>query len=254
MSVHHIQQLNIDLVQINTAFLTGAGLPGLGADERKLIVPEYALHEAREHLTEGSYRIYCTHHPLAMLNESSAKVLENELNKYSDLHLFGHMHDPQPRSSIGLRGSYVGSQSGAIFTSRHNSYNGYSLLTIDRRSKFVECLLRSFFDERQAYDEAIDLIPGGIWYSSPESRAFFKEVATPIDIGQFKTHLAGDALDSLVQRECSGASDGDIHEKFVAPPLKRPFIQERPDDDGNVEFEIDLSFDSLVSAGNTLIV
>lgn len=56
-TVDYIQALNIDIVVLNSAVLSSGGIKGIPSDERKLIIPEYALIEISRNLNPESFRI-----------------------------------------------------------------------------------------------------------------------------------------------------------------------------------------------------
>ena len=198
VTVDHIEALNVDVAIFNTAVLSTGGHKSYQKDERLLIVPEYAIMEAMAVLTPGSLRIFVTHHPFGWLSEQSARYLEGEITKHATVHLFGHMHDPQPKKVVGLRGEVLADQAGALFTARKEYYNGYSLITLDRSNNNVETLVRSYFKERNEFDAGIDVIEGGRWWSSQDARQHFRKIASPVDDGKFRAHLTGPALTRLI--------------------------------------------------------
>jgi len=253
VTVDHIAALNLDLVRFNTALLSTGGHADFASDERNLVVPEYAVRDAVKALTPGAYRIAMTHHPMSSLSEQSARYLEGEIAKHFNIHLFGHMHDPQPKSVVGLTGGIVANQSGAIFTSRSNSYNGYALITVDRSNGHSETLLRSYFKDRSEFADGIDIIDEGRWYPSQEARQHFRKIATPVDVAKFRSHLSGPALQALLERECAIEQENGLHDRFVAPPLKRSFFQDGPDE-SKVEIETAVSFDELGKSGLHCII
>jgi predicted MPP superfamily phosphohydrolase len=254
VTVDHIEALNVDIVTFNTAVLSTGGHKQYSRDEHNLIVPEYAVMEAMAALTPGSLRIVATHHPFTWLSEQSGRYLEGEVTKHAHLHLFGHMHDPQPKNITGLKGEVLADQAGALFTARKEYYNGYSLITIDRTNGHAETLVRSYFKERDAFDEGIDVIEGGRWWSSQAARQHFRKIATPVDEAEFRTHLRDSALAALDERENRPGGDGNIHARFIAPPLRRTFIQESSTDESTIETETPILFHEIVQGEANLII
>jgi predicted MPP superfamily phosphohydrolase len=254
VTVDHIEALNVDIVTFNTAVLSTGGHKMHEGDERNLVVPEYAVMEAVEALKAGSFRIFVTHHPFAWLSEQSARYLEGEITKHGHLHLFGHMHDPQPKDITGLKGHVLADQAGALFTARKDYYNGYALITLDRTSNNAETMVRSYFKDRNEFDDGVDVIEGGRWWPSNEARQHFRKIASPVDEGKFRAHLKGVALTALRERECMVGGDGSLHDKFVAPPLRRTFIQEVSGDESKVETETPIPFQDIVEGDANLIL
>jgi 3',5'-cyclic AMP phosphodiesterase CpdA len=134
VTVDHIKPLNVDFVSFNTAAFSAGGHKQFDTDQGKLAIPEYASLEAVKALTPGALRVFATHHPLSWLSDTSAKQLSGVFQEHGNLHLFGHMHDPQPQNVEGLKGQILTDQAGAIFTARQTAYIGYSLITIERTS------------------------------------------------------------------------------------------------------------------------
>lgn len=254
VTVDHIGALNLDLVTFNTSVLSTGGHKEFAADERNLAVPEYAVMEAVKELLPDSLRVFVTHHPFSHLTEQSARYLEGEITRHANVHLFGHMHDPQPRKVIGLKGEVLGNQAGALFMSRKEYYDGYSLLTIDRQNGYAETLVRSYFKERDEFDDGVDVVKGGRWWSSNEAKQHFRKIAAPVDDAKFRAHLVGPALVALSERDAAAGGDADLHERFVAPPLRRTFIQEVATEEGKVDIETPVDFHDVVSGDGNLIL
>lgn len=254
VTVDHIEALNLDLVVFNTAVLSTGGHKDFARDERNLSVPEYVVMEVVKELSQGSLRVFVTHHPFAHLSEQSARYLEGEITRHANIHLFGHMHDPQPRKVTGLKGEVLGNQAGALFTSRKEYYDGYSLITLDRQNGFAETLVRSYFKDRDEFDDGVDVVEGGRWWSSNEAKQHFRKIAAPVDDAKFRAHLVGPALLALYERAATAGGDADLHERFVAPPLRRTFIQEVATDEGKVDIETPIAFADVVSGDANLIL
>jgi predicted phosphodiesterase len=253
-SVDFIEELKVDLVIFNSSVLSTGGLKAFDKDERRLVIPEYAVLEAVKALTPKSYRVFVTHHPFAMLSEANARILDREFAGHADLHLFGHMHDPQPKEITGLRGKVLSSQAGAIFTARDKYYDGYSLITVDRTNGASETLIRSYFSERSVFDDGIDVVAGGRWYPSQEARQHFRRIAAPINDAPFREHLKGPALQGMLSRESGNGNMGEIYGRFVAPPLRKTFLQDSKADDTPVEVDTPIAFDAFVGDDANAIV
>jgi len=254
VSVYRIDALNIDVVVVNTAMLSVGGHKDFPKDEGLLAVPEYALLDAASALTVGSYRIYVTHHPFEMLSETGARLLRRSIEENANVHLFGHMHDPESRNTVGFKGQLFSDQAGAVFTQRTKAYIGYSLISVDRQTNYYETHLRTYFDDRKAFDEARDVLPNGKFHSSQEASQFWRTVATPVDDRAFRVHLAGSALNALRAEMEENGADWEAHERFVSPPLKRTFVQTAASDEVKSTVESPVVFDDFVDdEGNAII-
>lgn len=253
-AVDHVEALNLDIVSFNTAAFSAASMKSLGGDDKRLAIPEYAVMEAVSALKPGSIRVFVTHHPTSWFSDDFKKYFDGALEKHANIHLFGHMHDPQPKKLIGLRGEVLDNQSGAIFTQRREYYNGYALITVDKAHHYAETLIRSYFSDREEFDEGVDIVENGRWWSSQEAREHFKAIGAPIDEGAFRQHLSGPALVALCDREAATGGYGDLHGKFIPPPLQRTFIQDVPSDDNKIEIETSIPFSNLVESDSNLII
>ncbi len=254
INVNHIDALNVDVVILNSAVFSTGGHKGFALDQSNLAFPEYPIMEAVSELHPDSLRIFAMHHPLNWLSEASSRYLDGQIAQHAGIHLFGHMHDPQPKNIVSLKGEVLADQAGAVFTSRKESYNGYSLITLDRSKNFTETLVRSFFPERNEFDAGIDIVKEGQWWSSESARQYFRTIATPVDDGDFRNHLAGPALKALSKREKLDSQDTAAHEKFVTPPLFRTFIREESQDESTVKTEEKVEFPDVVCGNGNLIL
>lgn len=253
VTVHHVTALNTDIVILNTAMFSTGGLPAFGKDEGKLAIPEHAMLDAFQALTDGAFRIFATHHPFGMLSEGGARTLSQAIEDHGDMHLFGHMHDPQARSVISFKGQLFSDQAGAVFTHRRDAYIGYSLISVTPTDRFYETHLRTYFDDRKAFDDGIDVVPNGRFYSSQGARQFWRKIATPLDENTLRAHLAGPCLDEL-NAELDAGSDRETHERFVPPPMKRTFVQPAAGDQTKSVVETPVSFDELVNGDDNIIL
>jgi predicted MPP superfamily phosphohydrolase len=253
VAVHHIDALNIDIVIINTSMLSVGGHELFERDEGLLAVPEHAMLDALQALTSGSFRIFTTHHPFGMLSEVAARSLRGIIEENANVHLFGHMHDPQARNIVGFKGQLFSDQAGAVFTWR-GAYIGYSLISVERSKKLYETHVRTYFDDRKIFDEARDVVEQGCFYSSQEARQFWRTIATPVDDDKFRAHLAGPCLDAWVADLDTVFADRDVHEKFVPPPMKRTFVQPVVGDEAKSTVETPVAFGEVTTDDSNVII
>ena len=252
--VDRVQALNIDIVTFNTAVFSAGGSEKFEKDERRLAVPEYAVMEAVKALTPGSLRVFTTHHPLGSLSEISGRYLEGEIARHAHYHLFGHMHDPKPRSVSGLRGEVFTDQAGAVFTHRREYYIGYSLITIDRSTNHTEVLIRSYFEDRNEFDEGIDVHEGGKWYKDNAARQHFRKIAAPVDLAKFRAHLSGEFKARLDEEDAAPGGTADLHERFVEPPMMKTSIIDAKTSEQPAEIEVPVIFDDLLVNDRNAII
>lgn len=252
--VDRIAALNVDLVTFNTAVFSTGGSSNFEPDDRKLAIPEYAIMEAVKALEPGALCVATTHHPISSLSEASSRYLEGQIAQHAHFHLFGHMHDPQPRNISSLRGEVFTDQAGAIFTARNEYYNGYSLITIDRQSGHSEVLIRSYFKDRREFDDGIDVQPGGKWYKDQAAREHFRKIAVPVDLDKFRAHLSGEFKAKLCEDDAAPGGDAELHERFIEPPLVKTFIHDSKVTEESAEVQIPVSFDELLTTDRNTIV
>jgi predicted MPP superfamily phosphohydrolase len=252
--VDHVDALNVDIVTFNTAALSTGGSEKFEPDDRKLAIPEYAAMEAMKALKPGSLRLFTTHHPLSSLSEGSARYLEGQIAEHAHFHLFGHMHDPQPRNISGLRGEVFTDQAGAIFTARNEYYNGYSLITIDRQAGHTELLIRSYFKDRVCFDEGVDIEKDGRWYKDHAARQHFRKIAAPVDLNKFRDHLHGEFMMQLQKDDAAPGGDAELHQRFVEPPLIKTFIHAAKETVESSELQVPVTLDELLASDRNAIV
>ncbi len=253
-SLFYIAALNVDVIVFNTALLSSGGDPDVGRDEGKLAVSEYAVLEVLKGFTHGSYRVFATHHPLAMLNESSARYLKSVIDEYSNLHVYGHMHDPQAASTTSFKGEVYSDQAGAVFTQRRGAYIGYSLISLDRSTRFYESYLRTYFDDRKAFDEALDIVEHGKFYSSQQAREFWRGIATPVDDAEFRRYLSTTCLTLYTADFDQSINGRSAHEMFVAPPIRRAVVLSPDGDKIEKSSEEKVSFEEVRAGDGNVIL
>lgn len=215
-----LPDLPVDVVTVNSAWLTSAGIKGLPKDRDRLLVPEAAMAAARKLLRHDTLHILVTHHPNDWLAESCRVDFENTIDGYFDLHLFGHMHDPNPKNVVTPKGACVLNQAGALYQGRKR-YNGYSLLSLDPTRKLVRVRARSYFPKPDQFDDGVDVLTnGGIFYSSEESKAYWRARAKLVDIEDLAAWLSSDFLAAASAAFNEGIADRTIEDVFVPPPMK----------------------------------
>lgn len=252
--IHYIEELNVEVLIINSAAFSTAGLPDFTKDLKKLSIPEYALIDIESHFKSNSFKIIACHHPIEWFSEVSSRLLKQFIQKNAHLHLFGHMHDPVSEGITSYLGNLYTNQSGAIFQGR-NRYNGYALISVEPSHNYFETLIRSFTKDRSVFIEGIDVVPNGKVHSSKEAKQFWDEYGEPIDVQKFNAHLSGTCFrNRIADAERVSAGDKTIHDMFVAPPLKKIHIQhEKAEEEGAVR-ESRVEFKDLVYSDYSAII
>jgi 3',5'-cyclic AMP phosphodiesterase CpdA len=249
-----VKALNIEVIVLNSSVFSAGGIAEFGSDSGKLAIPEHALLDLIKHLTPGAFRIFTAHHPFRMLAEDCARSLESLIAEHAHIHLFGHMHDPNPTSVVRVQGNVFYNQAGAVFTHRQQGYIGYALISIDRTTNYYETHLRTYFNDRRCFDEARDVADRGRFYSSQAAREFWRTIATPIGDDQLRQYLSGAGAASLALEMQGGAGDRSVHEMFVAPPLRRAVPVEAPETSTTSSKDTYVKFDDLIEGKQNYVI
>ena len=81
-SIEHIPALNLQVICLNSAAFSTAGMGGFESDNGRLAIPEYALLDIENMLIPKISTISVMHHPFQMMTESSAKLIETFISKH----------------------------------------------------------------------------------------------------------------------------------------------------------------------------
>ncbi len=256
--VEHLENVPIDVVTLNTAWMTGTGLTESGRDERALLFPEAALEEASRECRPETIRIYVSHHPTNWLSEHCENDFLNCLTNADGnllLHLYGHMHDPRPTQISARTGTLLTNQCGALYTSR-DRYNGYALIRLALADKQVAVNLRSYFDDRKKFDSAIDKVENGVFYPSNDAKQFWYKADRRIDKSKLRECASRTLLPAVRRLYDEGMADKPVGDIFVAPPMCI-----RDDQSGHDEDDAPISndgspvtFDQIIESNKNLIL
>ena len=236
VSVYHVDGLEVDILTMNTAWLTSTGLPELANDERNLLFPEEALLHAQAFLRPECLTVYLTHHPLDWLSREVGNDIEASLSakvSASDryVHLFGHLHAANPQAVSTLAGQHLSVQGGALYGGL-KFYNGYSLVRISRSTGHSQVVLRSFFEKRRVFDQATDVVDRGVYYSSPEAKIYWSNLPQRI-CPTVVLEWARTAYLPEIRRDYDrGITDRPIGKVFVPPPM---YVKKDVEDAGTPE-------------------
>ena len=260
ISMHHVDGLEVDILAMNTAWLTSTGLPGLANDERNLLFPEEALLHAQRFFRPESLKVYLTHHPLDWLSREVEGDIETSLaanvspgKEY--VHLFGHLHAANPQAVSTLAGRRLSVQGGALYSGR-NFYNGYSLVRTSRSTGHSEVLLRSFFEQRRAFDQATDVVPNGVFYPTPEARKYWSTLQQPVNPQPVLEWARSTYLPEIRKEYDRGITDRPIGKVFVPPPM---YVKKDVEDAGTPERSTRssqgpaISLDQIVSSAGNIV-
>ncbi|MDR6755404.1 putative MPP superfamily phosphohydrolase [Mycoplana sp. BE70] len=252
-AVYHIEALNTDVVIFNSSILSTGGHKSFDRDEGKMVISEFAVAEAMDKLKPGSFRIFTTHHPLEVFSESGRAFMTRMVERNANLFLFGHMHDPTSKHIVGFEGNVFSNQAGAIFTHRKDYYIGYGLICIEKEKGYYEAILRSYYPDRNCFDDAIDKVRGGRFYNSQDARQYWRSLSSPVDDAAFRKQLSGPAYNSVVAELVElGVLDAGGRQNFVAPRLNK--IEVASSKENAARFDTPLPFEKLVTDPANFIV
>jgi len=251
-STYFLRDLGLGLVALNSASLTGAGLPNL-TDQAKLVIPERALVEAIKTLPDGVPLFFLSHHPLTWLNEANASLVETVVSRRGLGFFNGHLHMNNPRQSKGLAGSILQSQAGALYSSR-SYWNGFALTSIDTERGLARISFRRWFEPRREFSKAEDLGDDGVFYSSDEAKAYFDVITPNIDVVALERWREITLLPSILNDANEPLPNQHIDCIFVPPHFDHE-IPFRTEVDGRVGSRLEkLTFQGLVDSTDNYVV
>jgi len=251
-STYFLRDLGIGVVAVNSASLTGAGLPNLG-DQGALAVPERTLVEAVKTLPDGVPVLFLSHHPLTWLNEANAPLVDTIIARRGLALFNGHLHMNSPRQSTGLAGSILNSQAGALYSSR-SYWNGFALASIETDRKLARISFRRWFEQRREFSKAEDLGDDGIFYSSDDARSYFDVITPTVDVVALERWRETTLLPAALAEANAPLPNQQIDCIFVPPHFDHevPF---RTEVDGRVGSRLEkLSFQGLIDSADNYVV
>jgi predicted MPP superfamily phosphohydrolase len=155
----HVLQIGgkrIGVACINSAWRAQGGVEDYG----KLIVGERQIDQCSSALDGCDLKIALLHHPFEWLAEFDKRDSRRFLLSNFQMILFGHLHEAEPQSLSTVHGTSLISQAGCLYQSR-DFFNGYSVTSINMSDLSGKTHLRTYFDRRPAFDEAVDVAPHG---------------------------------------------------------------------------------------------
>ena len=259
LSVQSESSLGVDVICLNTAWSSWAGLTQFGSDERNLLMPATALHRAMDHCHDDHLKILVTHHPMAWLSsfcESDVLAALRDFDKKLFFHLFGHMHEVHPQQLSSLHAHWLSAQSGALYSGRER-YNGYSLICLDLERPHPVISYRSYFDASRSFAAAVDLAPktNGIFSPTSKSRRYWHALRQRVDQTLLAAWVCQDLYTLAEQEFNEGFLDRPIGQLFVPPPLYLNFhIDEGTDEDTPERQEESTTLPEIVASHSNYIL
>jgi len=152
------ENLNIGIACLNSCWrATGKGS---GHDRGKLLIGERQIDTALNDLDGCNIKIALFHHSLDWLIEFDQGDAKKRLSREFDFVFCGHLHDPSLELVQSFNNNSVLIQGGCLYHGR-SFYNGYSVMCFDHQKSEGVIYLQSYFDDRRAFDKAINKCKGG---------------------------------------------------------------------------------------------
>nr|WP_239106738.1 metallophosphoesterase [Streptomyces rubrogriseus] len=180
---------------------TGAGDD---ADRAHLIVGDRQVVHAADRLGDADLKICVMHHPLDWLAEFDRHDVRREASRF-DMLCTGHVHVVDPLGLVSRTGTLMHSAAGSLYQTR-DYFNAYSVVDVDRpRAPHAYTVhVRSYFDARDAFDQGVDMMPGGkqvIDFDAPGGRPVRSPASEEVAVTRTAADLAAEfLLDAVRER------------------------------------------------------
>jgi len=225
-SSYHLKAHDLSIVGFNSAWLSAGGLNGREKD--RLFIPERAVVSAVSKLPNTRHTIVVTHHPLSWLYDGNAADFKRSLPAQC-MHLFGHVHDPEPVQLHSPNGTMLWCQSGALYTKR-KYYNGYAIISLGDDPSLGRITYFSYFEKRRRFDIATDVLPDGVFYSSETAKAYWLSQPSQVSRDSVQKWISGEVVTSLKPLLVDGLTGREVNEIFVQPSMSsEPDFGDDPD-------------------------
>jgi predicted MPP superfamily phosphohydrolase len=133
---------------------------GSNHDKGKLLIGERQIYDALDDIEGCDIKVALYHHSLDWLMEFDQNDAEMLLSSEFDFIFCGHLH----KSNIKLVQHFENKaelvQGGCLYKDRPY-YNGYSVVCFDAKKSKGTIYLQSYFDDRKAFDKAINVCKNG---------------------------------------------------------------------------------------------
>lgn len=212
--VYTFPDRNVSFVALNTAF--GCGLEGSEHDRGKLALSTSSVLAAFQSVP-AEHKVYSlAHHTMGDLNEASARVVIPVLSKHSDIHFFGHVHQPRPVTERAPGTSCFMVQGGALYEGK-NIYNGYTIIDIGP-SKETAARYRTYYIDRMQFDVGTNVNTGGVFYNSVEAQAYWNTAPLAPDNDDICLWLM-DTIDGVSRELNLTITERTLTDTFVEPVI-----------------------------------
>ncbi|MFW9990081.1 MAG: metallophosphoesterase [Candidatus Odinarchaeota archaeon] len=224
-STHIVQKesFKIGIATLNSSWrATGIGNRH---DYGKLLVGERQVDQALKDINSCDIKIAMFHHPYEWLNpDFDAIDVSRRLFSEFDLLFLGHMHDSDLEIVENLSNKLIISHCGCLYQHR-TYYNGYSIINYDTSTNKVELNLRTYFDNRRAFDKAVNKVEDGkrvfqLNKTSDEGNGTKNNKLTLAIANTLSPAIIEYSNQMLFSFTKDSIAPKDLKEIFVAPPLK----------------------------------
>lgn len=216
---YYLPDANIDLICLNTAILSGAGLTSDVADEGKIGFPERALVEALQRRKKGSKTIIVGHHPISHFHSETRDYLSSLINKEALLYLSGHLHKADPAYLVTPIGATTTVQSGALYASR-DWWDGYAIIGIGVQTDAVKIEYRKWQEQRREFGVAAELSDSGVIYPRPTDRSVWMTIPSRLPMARLEQWRRETFRPYLIELLCDEGPE-QAEDVFVEPTFEK---------------------------------
>jgi len=133
---------------------------GDNSDHGRLIIGDRQIDHAARDLDQCDLKLAVFHHPLDWLAESDQLNSERKISRKFDFLFCGHLHKSNIKLVQWFDNKSVLVQGGALYRGRE-FLNCYSVITLNLAMNNGYVRLRSYFDDREEFDKAVNLVKDG---------------------------------------------------------------------------------------------
>jgi len=235
----------ISLVALNTGY--GCGLEGSKYDRGKLAISAATALGTFQMAPKDHRVVSLMHHTPSDLNESTSRVLMPVISNNSTVHLFGHVHQPNPTVQIASGSSCFMIQGGALYE-KDGQYNGYSSVSIAPSEAHIAAHYRTYYVDRQQFDVGTNVAPNGVFYSSPASKSYWENLIPPASNDDVSLWLM-ETSESVAKELDKTITEKSLRDTFVEPMITK---KSQADETANSNQRFSIA-DILKSTDDTVI-
>ena len=220
------------------------------SEKNSLILGKRQVMDCYDVIKDTDIRIGMFHHPTDWLLDIDKFEVDRCLNEY-DIILNGHIHTLKTEFITGFNGKCLFNTTGKLDLTS-DIFNGYSMLTIDLVNKDCEVILRKYYEPKDKFDYAIDLIDNGIFNQKISKRLTADIIAC--DIVYSISHKFNKYIDSFLVPNVLDGSNKSFSEVFVEPILNEKSEYEKENVDVDSKENGYISISTIISCENNIIL